>query len=84
VGVATNRELRQEYRYSEQQDTSDINYQKGSSAILARNVGETPYISQAYGTAGSHQHGTQSATQCCSIFLNHISQLNLTFSRFKF
>ena len=56
-------ELREHQRQSEQQDTEDIDDQKGAAAVVSGDVGETPDVSQTYRTAGCDQHGAQLPAQ---------------------
>ena len=66
----------QHTRQSEQQDTHQIDKDKGGTAVLTRHIGETPHIAQADSTARRGQNDTQLTSETSSV-LHHLSSIIL-------
>ena len=65
--------LHNEYRKTDENQKKQIYHQKYSTAILAGNIGKTPYIAESYGAAGGKKQKTQSAGELFTLIHESVS-----------
>ena len=57
--VATHDEFRHHHCAAQQKDEEEVDEQEGPAAIFATDIGETPYVAQAYGRAYGGKYGSE-------------------------